>query len=73
MKSKIVAPISGNVISIEVKVGSKVKEDDEVLTIEAMKMETPVFSEFNGIVEEVKIKVGDVVEEDDEMIVLREE
>jgi len=73
MKSKIIAPIAGNVIRLEVEVGSNVKEDDEVLTIEAMKMETPVFSPFNGTVEEINIKVGDIVEEEDEMMVISKE
>ena len=42
-----------------------VEEDDEVLVLEAMKMETVVYAPSDGEVTAVAVKVGDQVEEDD--------
>lgn len=57
------SPISGKILAININVGDQVAEDDEVMIIEAMKMENPVFVEEDGIVKEIKVKVGDRVEE----------
>jgi biotin carboxyl carrier protein len=54
-------PITGKIISVEVKVGDKVVEGDVICTIEAMKMENPIMAPVNGTIKEVKVKVGDVV------------
>ena len=42
MAEKILAPLSGKVLSVAVGVGDRVEEDEEVLVLEAMKMETVV-------------------------------
>lgn len=51
----VVAPITGTVVAIEVKVGDHVEEDDVLLLIEAMKMENPVVSRWKGTVLEIKV------------------
>jgi len=56
-------PIAGKILAINVNVGDQVAEDDEVMIVEAMKMENPVFVEEDGIVKEIKVKVGNRVEE----------
>jgi len=43
--TEILSPISGKIFEINIKVGEIVSEDDEVIIIEAMKMETPVYGE----------------------------
>lgn len=58
----IVAPMSGKILEIKVQVGDKVGEDDEVATLEAMKMEIPVVSPADGTIKEIRAKVGDAVE-----------
>ena len=58
----IVAPMSGKILEIKVQVGDKVAEDDEVATLEAMKMEIPVVSPADGTIKEIRVKVGDAVE-----------
>ncbi len=46
------------------------EEDDEIMVLEAMKMETPVYSSADGTVKEIKVKPGDTVEEDDVLAVI---
>jgi len=45
MSMEIKAPLTGKVISIVVKVGDKVNTDDEVVIMDAMKMEIPSFGD----------------------------
>jgi biotin carboxyl carrier protein len=56
------APITGKVISIEVKVGDKVEEGDVILYIESMKMENPILTPVDGTIAEIKVAVEQVVE-----------
>jgi biotin carboxyl carrier protein len=58
----IEVPITGKVISIEVKAGDTVAEGDVICFIESMKMENPILAPVNGTVGEIKIAVGEVVE-----------
>ncbi|MDP2920725.1 MAG: acetyl-CoA carboxylase biotin carboxyl carrier protein subunit [Dehalococcoidia bacterium] len=61
-KEVIEAPITGTIISIEVKVGDKVEEGDVLLYIESMKMENPIMAPLNGTVTEINVAVKQVVE-----------
>ena len=66
----IEAPITGTVISVEVKVGDKVEEGDVILYIESMKMENPIMAPVVGTVTEVKASEGQVVETGDTLAVI---
>jgi len=68
--SEITAPMGGKVIDIKVNPGDTVNEGDEVVIIEAMKMELPVVATASGTVKEIKCKKGDAVEADAVLIVL---
>lgn len=68
--SEITAPMGGKVIDIKVNPGDSVNEGDEVVIIEAMKMELPVVATASGTVKEIKCKKGDAVEADAVLIVL---
>ncbi len=70
MAEDILAPLSGKIIKMHIEPGKKIEEDDEVLIIEAMKMETPVFAPCDGTIKEIKVKEGDSVEEDDLIAVM---
>ncbi len=65
MEEEVLAPLAGKVLSVAVEVGTTVEEDDEVLVLEAMKMETVVYAPCDGEVVAVAVQVGDQVEEDD--------
>jgi len=73
MAQKIVAPLDGKVFQLNIKAGDKVEEDEEILVIEAMKMETPIFTPCDGIIREVRIKEGDEVTENDVLAIIDEE
>ena len=45
---EITAPMGGKVLEVKVKPGDVVNEDDEVIILEAMKMELPVVSTGSG-------------------------
>ena len=55
------ASIPGAVSKVLVKKGDEVKENDVLLIIEAMKMETSVVARADGVVSEVKVEAGDNV------------
>jgi acetyl-CoA carboxylase biotin carboxyl carrier protein len=68
--SEITAPMGGKVLDIKVNPGDTVTQDDEVIVLEAMKMELPVVAPESGTVTEIKCKKGDTVEADAVLIVL---
>lgn len=68
--SDIIAPMGGKVIDVKVNVGDAVSEGDEVVILEAMKMELPIAAEASGTVKEVICKKGDTVEAEGVLIVL---
>jgi oxaloacetate decarboxylase (Na+ extruding) subunit alpha len=64
------APMAGNILKINVAVGSVVKEGDVVVIMEAMKMETEVRVKNSGTVTALKIKEGAAVAVGDALITL---
>ena len=60
----IVAPLPGKVIDIKVKVGDTVAPGQEVVVLEAMKMENSITSDFGGVVKQILVAVGDNVATD---------
>jgi acetyl-CoA carboxylase biotin carboxyl carrier protein len=62
MGTSVTVPMVGKIVSVSVKVGDKVKEDDQVAILEAMKMEMPVVAPVNGTVKEVCVASGQEVE-----------
>ncbi len=72
MAEEILAPLAGRIIQLDLEVGKTVEEDEEILVIEAMKMETPVFAPISGTIKEVKVDEGDEVEEDQVLAIIDE-
>jgi biotin carboxyl carrier protein len=62
--------MGGKVLEVKVQPGDSVSEDDEVLILEAMKMELPVVATSSGTVKDVNCKSGDTVEADAVLITL---
>ena len=73
MAREIIAPLAGKVFQLQIKVGEKVEEDQEILVIEAMKMETPVYTPCDGTVKQVNVKEGDKVEAHDVLVIVDQE
>jgi len=58
------------VLSVAVAVGATVEEDDELLVLEAMKMETVVYAPTDGTVSAIQAQVGQQVDEDDPLMTI---
>ncbi len=58
---KVVAFIPGTIVGVSVKKGSKVKANDKLIALEAMKMVNQVATPMDGKVKKVYVKVGDIV------------
>ena len=70
-KSVVAAPLPGRVISLKVKVGDKVAAGQEVVVLEAMKMENSISSDYAGTVVEILVAEGDNVQSDAPMVVIQ--
>ncbi|MDK2972345.1 MAG: glutaconyl-CoA/methylmalonyl-CoA decarboxylase subunit gamma [Candidatus Sumerlaeota bacterium] len=55
------SPLSGTVRTIKVKAGDAVTANQEVMILEAMKMETSIYAPNAGTVKAVLVKEGDTV------------
>ena len=69
-ENTITSPMSGSIISIEVKVKDKVKEGDLLLKLEAMKMETSINSPKDGVITQISCGVGKSVAAGDPLLTL---
>ena len=58
----IKAPMPGTVVNIVVSAGQSVKAGDDLVFIEAMKMETPVKAPKDGVVASVEVAKGEAVD-----------
>ncbi|MEJ6981675.1 acetyl-CoA carboxylase biotin carboxyl carrier protein subunit [Pedobacter sp. P351] len=56
------APMPGMVLNILVKEGDKIAKGDNLVILEAMKMENIMKSPSDGIVKEIKVMIGDKLE-----------
>ncbi len=61
MRETVEVPITGKIISVDAKVGDKVKEGDVLCILESMKMENPIVATVSGTVVEVGVKPDQVV------------
>jgi glutaconyl-CoA/methylmalonyl-CoA decarboxylase subunit gamma len=64
------SPLAGKVVSIDVKPGQAVAAGAQLLTLEAMKMNTLVYAPHAGTVGTIHVHPGDVVEEGAALVTL---
>jgi biotin carboxyl carrier protein len=55
-------PMTGKIISVEVRVGDMVKEDDVICVLESMKMENPIVAPVSGKIVELGVAPNQTVE-----------
>ena len=63
-------PITGKIISIEVKVGDTVNEGDVLCVLESMKMENPIMAPVGGKIASIGIAADQVVKPGDVVAVI---
>lgn len=59
---RVVSPMPGKVVKVQVKVGDKVQKDQALVVVEAMKMENEFKAHAEAVVKSVHVKAGDTVE-----------
>jgi pyruvate carboxylase len=59
------APLQGRIAEIKVKTGDKVKANQPLFVIEAMKMETTISATKNGVIGKIHLNDADMVGQDD--------
>lgn len=64
----IKAPLPGTILEIKVKVGDVVKSGDQLLVMEAMKMENNITADKEGKVTAINVSPGDSVMEGDSLV-----
>ena len=61
-KMDVLAPLPGVIVDILVKKGDKVKENEAVIVLEAMKMENSLPAPIYGIVDQIHVEKGQIVD-----------
>ena len=58
----IAAPMPGLILDILVEEGQEVNEEDQLVILEAMKMENIITSPRNGVIKKIGVSQGDAVD-----------
>ena len=64
----VVSPMPGKILNLSVKEGDVIKKGQLILTLEAMKMENSITSDFSGIVNNILVEVDENVAADQKLI-----
>ena len=59
----VTSPMPGTVMKITTAVGQQVVKDQELMILEAMKMESPIYAPCDGTVASILVKESDAVVE----------
>ena len=68
---KILSPMQGTILNIKVKVGDIVKKGDNLLILEAMKLENEIKSTVDGKFVEIRVNKGQQVNSKDILVVIQ--
>jgi biotin carboxyl carrier protein len=69
-RETVQVPIAGKIISVNVRVGDQVKEDDVLCILESMKMENPIVAPVGGTIVEIGVAAEQVVKPGDTVAVI---
>lgn len=72
-RAEITTPMPGNVVKIIAKLNEEVEDGDPLLVIEAMKMETTLYSPIKGIVKEINVAEKEQVDPEKYMMLIEKE
>ena len=61
--TEAIAPVNGNVWKILVKEGDRVEKDQQIMILEAMKMEIDITAPVSGVISKILVNTTDSVEE----------
>jgi len=60
---KVVTEVAGRVCALPLEAGSSISDGDEIVFVEAMKMEIPVTATVAGKIKSILVKLDDVLAE----------
>ena len=66
----MLAPMAGTILRILVKEGQRVKKGENLIVLEAMKMENEIVADEDGVVRRILVKENDSVESDQALLIL---
>ena len=66
----MLAPMAGTILRILVKEGQRVKKGENLIVLEAMKMENEIVADKDGIIRSILVKANDSVESDQPLLIL---
>ena len=66
----MLAPMAGTVLRILVKEGQRVKKGENLIVLEAMKMENEIVADEDRVVRRILVKANDSVESDQPLLIL---
>lgn len=70
---RVTAPMPGNVLDVLVAVGQHVNAGDNLIMLEAMKMENEIVAPSNGIVKQIAVSKSATVETNALLVILSQE
>ncbi|MCX7816290.1 MAG: acetyl-CoA carboxylase biotin carboxyl carrier protein subunit [Syntrophales bacterium] len=70
MAVEVVAPMPGTIAEIIVQVGDEVRADEEIIILEAMKMENPIVAPVSGKIKEIRVNEKDKVDTNQVLVVI---
>lgn len=62
-ETRVVTEVAGRVCALAANVGDQISEGDDVILVEAMKMELPVAAPNGGTVKTILVEIDDIVAE----------
>ncbi len=68
--TRVLSPMPGNILAVNVSVGAAVKAGDVLLVLEAMKMENDIVAPCDGTVKQILVQKGSTVATDDLLAVV---
>lgn len=70
MATEVTAPMSGKISEILCKVGDQVNCEDELMVLEALKMENPIWAPVDGKIVDIKVALGAMVESNQLLLII---
>lgn len=68
--TKVLAPMPGAILNVNVSVGAAVKAGDVLMVLEAMKMENDIVAPCDGVVKQIPVTKGSTVNTDEVLAVI---
>jgi len=69
-EGEVIAPMPGKILAIKVKVGDRVRYQDVLCILEAMKMENEIMAPVEGVVREIRVAEGQEVKYGDVLFII---